>query len=308
MASQGAWMAQQQRFRYPNGGAGGALSPRDGAPTTPGKRGGAGSASGGRNERPKVSREPTQYNIHMRDELRRLKAERPDLDHKAAWKMASGSVSAPATAMPAVPCAFASLLPLLTPCMTPALCMCVARAQWKTSALNPRPCPAPAAPAPADDATAAGADDAAAAALAAVADAAAASAAAEEMPAATPAVTAAAPASSTEVAPRAQSCDDVAAAHEDKPHEAAGAEVAPVAAQEEAQPAQEAAPDAAAPKALAPAELAPAAAAVAVVSTTTDVDASVVAASPPPPAAVGDKRKADALDGGAEGAQYAWAE
>jgi hypothetical protein len=93
-------MAQQQRFRYPNGGAGGALSPRDGAPTTPGKRGGAsGAGGGGRNERPKVSREPTQYNIHMRDELRRLKAERPDLDHKAAWKMASGSVSAPATAM-----------------------------------------------------------------------------------------------------------------------------------------------------------------------------------------------------------------
>ena len=40
----------------------------------------------------KVTRSPTAYNLHMRDELKRLKAEQPSLEHRDAWRIASGSV------------------------------------------------------------------------------------------------------------------------------------------------------------------------------------------------------------------------
>ena len=40
----------------------------------------------------KVTRSPTAYNLHMRAELKRLKAEQPALEHRDAWRIASGSV------------------------------------------------------------------------------------------------------------------------------------------------------------------------------------------------------------------------
>jgi YABBY protein len=41
--------------------------------------------------RARAQREPTKYNIHMRDELRRLKSDQPGLDHKEAWRLATNS-------------------------------------------------------------------------------------------------------------------------------------------------------------------------------------------------------------------------
>ena len=40
----------------------------------------------------KVTRSPTAYNLHMRAELKRLKTEQPSLEHREAWRIASGSV------------------------------------------------------------------------------------------------------------------------------------------------------------------------------------------------------------------------
>ena len=45
-------------------------------------------------QRMKVTREPSKYNIHMREEIQRLKVDQPQLEHREAWKMASGSVRA----------------------------------------------------------------------------------------------------------------------------------------------------------------------------------------------------------------------
>ena len=78
------------------GGGGAALGPmmsllspaaRQPAPTQTQPRGGGGKA--------KVPRPPTAYNLHMRAELKRLKVERPALEHRDAWRLASGSVRFP---------------------------------------------------------------------------------------------------------------------------------------------------------------------------------------------------------------------
>jgi hypothetical protein len=45
-------------------------------------------------QRMKVQREPSKYNLHMREEIQRLKSDQPSLEHREAWKMASGSVRA----------------------------------------------------------------------------------------------------------------------------------------------------------------------------------------------------------------------
>lgn len=58
---------------------------------------GGGAVGGGGSpdvQRMKVTREPSAYNLHMRDELRRLKSDQPGIEHREAWKMASGSVRA----------------------------------------------------------------------------------------------------------------------------------------------------------------------------------------------------------------------
>jgi hypothetical protein len=66
---------------------GGGAQQRSSGPT-PTQQRGAGPGGG----RGKVTRTPTAYNLHMRAELKRLKQEQPALEHKDAWRLASGSV------------------------------------------------------------------------------------------------------------------------------------------------------------------------------------------------------------------------